>query len=127
MRLECFPECETMIRPMRTLLFTACLLAPAAQAADPMMFREYFAAGASLRQLKGACEDATPANGFGGICDDSNTGAKVLGGYRLSRNTGIELAYDTFGQASAAGTLNGTPVDGKLRGSAWTSPAGAAC
>ncbi len=117
MRLECFPECKTMTRTTRALLLTAGLLAPAAQAADPMLFREYFGAGASLRQLKGACQNATAANGFSGICDDSNTGAKVLGGYRLSRNTGIELAYDTFGQATAAGTLNGTPVDGKLRGS----------
>jgi len=106
-----------MLRSIRGALIAASLVPAAADAADPMIFREYFAAGASMRAWRGACDRATPAAGFNGLCDDSGTGSKVLGGYRMTRHSALEIAYDTFGQAAASGSLNGSPVDGSLRGS----------
>lgn len=97
------------------LLVTAITPLPAL-ATDVMDYREYFAAGASMRSWRGACARATPAQGFTGLCDDSGTGSKVIGGFRLSRHSALELSYDTFGRSTAAGTVNGAPVDGTLRG-----------
>lgn len=116
MQVEWFLRGKIMLRSIRGALCAACLAPLAADAADPMVFREYFAAGASMRAWRGACDLATPAAGFSGLCDDSGTGSKVLGGYRMTRHTALEIAYDAFGRASATGTLNGAPIDGRLRG-----------
>lgn len=47
-----------------------------------------------------------------GAVDGKDTGMKLYGGYRFSRNFALELAYVDLGKAGYSGTFFGSPVTG---------------
>lgn len=79
-------------------------------------YDSYLGVGAGQSNLRGYCKEVGSSIGFSGSCDDSSTGVKVFGGYKLNRWGGVELGYTNFGEGRADGTLNGTPVIGRWKG-----------
>jgi OOP family OmpA-OmpF porin len=58
----------------------------------------YIGIGIGQSNAKGACDGVS---GPGITCDETDTAGKILGGYQLSRNFALELAYADLGQAKA--------------------------
>jgi OOP family OmpA-OmpF porin len=59
----------------------------------------YIGFGIGQSKAKGACDGVS---GAGISCKETDTAGKILGGYQLSRNFALELAYADLGQAKAS-------------------------
>jgi len=58
----------------------------------------YLGIGIGQSKAKGACDGVS---GPGITCKETDTAGKILGGYQLSKNFALELAYADLGQAKA--------------------------
>ncbi len=52
-------------------------------------------------------------------CDPTDTGFKVYGGFNITSNTAVELAYIGFGQATIKGTTSGVAFKVAQEANAW--------
>jgi OmpA-OmpF porin, OOP family len=102
------------------LVFAAVLAASsaaaAAQGAKPGDYEYYAGIGGGETKMAGYCDAVNSTAGYVGTCDETTSGFKAYGGYKLNRFFGLELGFSNFGQARADGTLNGTPVFGSWKG-----------
>ncbi len=94
---------------MRYLLALICTLA----VAFPVAAQDSgFYAGGHIGQAtaKDSCDNVA---GPGVSCDDEDTAWKILGGYQLNRNLGIEVGYTDLGEVSASGPGGTASVEAK--------------
>ncbi|MBV1961027.1 MAG: outer membrane beta-barrel protein [Immundisolibacteraceae bacterium] len=64
----------------------------------------YLAVGGGTTEADDTCGDLGGA-GFTGSCDDRDRGWKVVGGYQIDENFGVEVFYADLGKADAVGTI----------------------
>ncbi|MFO1318903.1 MAG: outer membrane beta-barrel protein [Burkholderiales bacterium] len=95
-----------MIRIHACLAAFLYLLVSGVQAETQHYFENYYGAGGGLGKVRKYCEPANRPAGFSGVCDDSNSGFRVFGGYKFNPYLGIELGYTNF----ARGRRDGTPA-----------------
>jgi OOP family OmpA-OmpF porin len=69
----------------------------------------YIGIGIGQSKAKGACDGLS---GSGVTCDDTDTAGKILGGYQLSKNFALELAYADLGKAKATFGAGGSATFG---------------
>lgn len=106
-----------MTRIHALLAFLLLSLAAGAQAQTPgTYFENYYGAGGGFGKVRKYCETADAAHGFTGVCDDSNSGFRVFGGYKFSPYVGVELGYTSFARGRADGVRNSQTVFGLWKG-----------
>ncbi|MBL4622396.1 MAG: outer membrane beta-barrel protein [Immundisolibacteraceae bacterium] len=69
----------------------------------------YIAIGAGTTEADDTCDELVGV-GFAGSCDDRDRGWKVVGGYQIDENFGVEVFYADLGKADAVGTIGATPA-----------------
>src|SRR6266511_1209562 len=92
---------EKTINPQTRNLLTAALLALIA-VSTPALSQDtgwYAGLGVGQSTAKGACDGIA---GPGISCDEKDTAFKILGGYQVNQNFGVEFAYTDLGQATAS-------------------------
>jgi OOP family OmpA-OmpF porin len=91
------------------LLLAGLCAAPAAHAGEES--GGYFGAAIGRASVSNYCSDT------GGLavtsCDDKDAAFKIFGGYRFTRNVGLEVAYVDLGKYHATGSVLGLPFDVK--------------
>jgi OmpA-OmpF porin, OOP family len=108
-----------MTRTVQLVIATVlalCSVAAQAQAMNPGDSQFYVGIGGGATKMNGYCEAVNATAGFAGTCDESTTGFKAFGDYKLNRYFGLEAGFSNFGEASAAGTIGSTPVVSRWRG-----------
>ena len=70
--------------------------------------RFYIGGSVGETDVDGFCDDAKDL-GLGS-CDDTDTGFKVTGGYKINDYLGMEIFYADLGEIDAKGTFMGSPV-----------------
>ena len=103
------------------LLFTG-LLAASALAFSPLSQAQmtgqwYAGVGVGQSKAKDACTDAASV----GItsCDDSDTAARIFGGYKFNKNFAAEVGYADLGKGKASGVVLSLPASAEWKATAW--------
>lgn len=102
-------------------LLVAGLLAASALAFSPvaqaqMTGQWYAGVGFGQTKFKDAC---TGAADIGFSCDDTDTAARIFGGYKLNKNVAFEVGYADLGKAHGSGVLFGIPTTAEWKATAW--------
>ena len=103
------------------LLFTG-LLAASALAFSPLsqaqMTGQWYA-GVGFGQSK-AKDGCTGLAGTGVTsCDDTDTAARIFGGYKFNQNIAAEVGYSDLGKAKLSGIVLGLPASAEWKGTVW--------
>lgn len=99
-----------------TAVLALCSVAAQAQAMKPGDSQFYVGMGVGAIKMGGYCDAINAKPGFAGTCDETTTGFKAFADYKLNRYFGLEAGYSNFGEASAGGTLSGTPFVSRWKG-----------
>ena len=108
---------------MKNVRFLAAgLLAASALAFSPvsqaqMTGQWYAGVGIGQSKANDACSDVASAGVTS--CDDSDTAARIFGGYRINKNFAAEVGYADLGKAKASGVVLGLPASAEWKATAW--------
>lgn len=105
-----------MTRIHAFLALVLLLLTAGADAQTGSYYENYYGVGGGFGKVRHYCDGLHPAQGFNGVCDDSNSGFRAFGGYKFNPYVGVELGYTNFARGRADGTLNSQNVYGLWKG-----------
>ena len=103
-------------------LLVAGLLAASALAFSPvaqaqMTGQWYAGVGFGQSKAKDACSGAAAAGVTS--CDDSDTAARIFGGYKFNSNIAAEVGYSDLGKVKASGVVLGLPASAEWKATVW--------